>query len=127
MLRDLGACTLREVADARIDAVLAYFQGHRSCAEWWFAERDGTLDALFRSFDQAQAGRLRHHLVERNLIVADTPRDIPQVAFGVGNRYLDMAFRRSPDDDDVTIDEGRRRLTGVRQAYHRVRRAGTDF
>ncbi|MEU9920221.1 hypothetical protein AB0H51_02685 [Streptomyces griseoluteus] len=32
------------------------------------------------------------------------------------NRFFGIAFRRSPDGDDVTIDEGRRMLT----AYFRT-------
>ncbi|MGW5303197.1 TetR/AcrR family transcriptional regulator [Streptomyces griseoluteus] len=110
-------CTLQGVADALIDAVLTYFRGHRSCTELWFAGRNETLDALVRGFDEAQAERLRLLLVERNLVAADTPRHVAQIAFEVANRLFDIAFRRSPDGDDVTIDEGRRMLTAYFRTY----------
>ncbi|MFF9365739.1 TetR/AcrR family transcriptional regulator [Streptomyces griseoluteus] len=110
-------CTIEGVADAFIDAVLAYFRGHRSCTELWFAGRNETLDALVRGFDEAQAERLWLLLAERNLIAADTPRHVAQIAFEVANRFFDVAFRRSPDGDDVTIDEGRRMLTAYFRTY----------
>ncbi|WP_405558483.1 hypothetical protein [Streptomyces sp. NBC_01171] len=75
------------------------------------------MDVLVRSFDEAQAERLWRHLIERRLIVADTPRHVPQVAFEVGSRFFDMAFRRSPDGDDITIDEERRMLTASFRTY----------
>ncbi|MFD7885875.1 TetR/AcrR family transcriptional regulator [Streptomyces bauhiniae] len=109
--------TLEGIADALIDAVLAYFRSHRSCTELWFAGRNETLDALVRSFDEAQAERLWLLLAERNLISADTPRHVAQIAFEVANRFFDIAFRRSPDGDDGTIDEGRRMLTAYFRTY----------
>ncbi|MEW2313885.1 TetR/AcrR family transcriptional regulator [Streptomyces bauhiniae] len=109
--------TLEGIGDALIDTVLAYFRDHRSCTELWFAGRNETLDALVRSFDEAQAERLWLLLVERNLLAADTPRHVAQIAFEVANRLFDVAFRRSPDGDDVTIDEGRRMLTAYFRTY----------
>lgn len=117
VLENPGPGTLEGIADALIDAVLAYFRSHRSCTELWFVGRNETLDALVRSFDEAQAERLWLLLVERNLIAADTPRHVAQIAFEVANRLFDVAFRRSPDGDDVTIDEGRRMLTAYFQTY----------
>ncbi|MEV8045282.1 TetR/AcrR family transcriptional regulator [Streptomyces griseoluteus] len=110
-------CTIEGVADALIDAVLAYFRGHRSCTELWFAGRNETLDALVRGYDEAQADRLWLLLTERNLIAADTPRHVAQIAFEIAGRFFDIAFRRSPDGDDVTIDEGRRMLTAYFRTY----------
>ncbi|WP_405558119.1 TetR/AcrR family transcriptional regulator [Streptomyces sp. NBC_01171] len=117
VLENPEPCTLDGIADALIDAVLAYFRSHRSCTELWFAGRNETLDALVRGFDAAQAERLWLLLVERNLIAADTPRHVPQIAFEVANRFFDIAFRRSPNGDDVTIDEGRRMLTAYFRTY----------
>ncbi|TGN84995.1 TetR/AcrR family transcriptional regulator [Streptomyces griseoluteus] len=117
VLEDPGPSTLEGIADALVDAVLDYFRGHRSCTELWFAGRNETLDALVRGFDEAQAERLWLLLFERNLIAADTPRHVAQIAFEVANRFFDIAFRRSPDGDDVTIDEGRRMLTAYFRTY----------
>lgn len=117
VLENPEPCTLEGIADALIDAVLAYFRSHRSCAELWFAGRKERLDALVRGFDEAQAERLWLLLVERNLIAADTPRHVPQIASEVANRFFDIAFQRSPNGDDVTIDEGRRMLTAYLRTY----------
>ncbi|MGW4223528.1 TetR/AcrR family transcriptional regulator [Streptomyces bauhiniae] len=117
VLEDPEPGTLEGIGDALIDAVLAYFRDHRSCTELWFAGRNETLDALVRGFDEAQAERLWFLLVERNLIAADTPRHVTQIAFEVANRFFDIAFRRSPDGDDVTINEGRRMLTAYFRTY----------
>ncbi|MFD4543252.1 TetR/AcrR family transcriptional regulator [Streptomyces bauhiniae] len=117
VLENPELCTVDGIADALIDAVLDYFRGHRSCTELWFAGRNETLDTLVRGFDEAQAERLWLRLVERNLIAADTPRHVPQIAFEVANRFFDIAFRRSPNGGDVTIDEGRRMLTAYLRTY----------
>ncbi|MFG3044889.1 TetR/AcrR family transcriptional regulator [Streptomyces sp. NPDC048202] len=117
MLRDSGAGTVREVADALIDAVLGYFRRHRSCTELWFAGRSEALEALVRAFDEAQAERLWLLLVERKLIAADTSRFVPRMAFEAANRLFDVAFQRSPDGDDATIDEARRMLTAYFLTY----------
>ncbi|WP_239072487.1 TetR/AcrR family transcriptional regulator [Streptomyces bauhiniae] len=117
VLENPELCTLDGIADALIDAVRDYFRGHRSCAELWFAGRNETLDALVHGFHEAQAERLWLLLVGRNLIAADTPRHVPQIAFEVANRFFHIAFRRSPNGDDVTIDEGRRMLTAYLRTY----------
>ncbi|MER7915940.1 MULTISPECIES: TetR/AcrR family transcriptional regulator [unclassified Streptomyces] len=117
MLRNSGAGTVREIADVLIDAVLGYFRRHRSCTELWFAGRSKALEALVRAFDEAQAERLWLLLVERKLIAADTSRFVAQVAFEAANRLFDVAFQRSPDGDDATIDEARRMLTAYFLTY----------
>ncbi|MFJ3660041.1 TetR/AcrR family transcriptional regulator [Streptomyces sp. NPDC090119] len=117
VLRDIGPGTVREIADALIDVVLTYFRRHRSCTELWFAGRNEALDELVRTFDEAQAERLWLLLLERKLIAADTSRFVPQMAFEAANRLFDVAFRRSPDGDDATIDEARRMLTAYFLTY----------
>ncbi|MFF0384160.1 TetR/AcrR family transcriptional regulator [Streptomyces sp. NPDC004286] len=117
VMEDPGPRTLEGVADALMGTVLAYFRSSRSCTELWFAGRNETLDALVRAFDEVQAERLWLLLVERNLVAADTPRHVAHIAFEVADRFFDVAFRHSPDGDDVTIDEGRRMLTAYFRTY----------
>ncbi|WP_432178727.1 TetR/AcrR family transcriptional regulator [Streptomyces sp. NBC_00063] len=109
--------TLREAADAIIDPMLTYFRRQPSCVELWYSGRHEMLVELVREFDDALAERLWHFLVERNLIVADTPQLVLQLAFEVGNRLFDVAFRRSPTGDDTTIDEARRLVTAYLETY----------
>ncbi len=73
-LAEPGSRTLREAVDLLVDLLLGYLRRHRSCTQLWFAGRHTTLDELVRAFDEAQAERLRQHLVERGLLGADTPR-----------------------------------------------------
>ncbi|WP_308119026.1 TetR/AcrR family transcriptional regulator [Streptomyces sp. JJ38] len=112
-----GLDTLRDAADAVIDPVFAYFRQHRSCTELWFAGRSAPLAELVRGFDEAQARRLWRLLIERDLISADTPEHVLRLAFEVGDRLFDVAFRRSPTGDDVTIDEARRIVTAYLETY----------
>ncbi|MEU1199402.1 TetR/AcrR family transcriptional regulator [Streptomyces sp. NPDC005813] len=109
--------TLRAAADAVIDPMLGYFRSHPSCVELWYAGRHDVLVELVRAFDEAQAERLWHFLVERGLIAPDTPQLVLQLAFEAGNRLFDVAFRRSPTGDDTTIDEARRLVTAYLDTY----------
>ncbi|MFD7236416.1 TetR/AcrR family transcriptional regulator [Streptomyces syringium] len=109
--------TLRDAVDAVIDPVLDYFRRHPSCAELWFPGRQETLDELVRAFDEAQTDKLWHALVGRNLVPADTPRLVAQLAFEVGNRLFDIAFRRAPGGDDLVIAESKRLVTAYLETY----------
>lgn len=116
-LEDTAPQTLREATDAVIDPVRDYFRLHRSCVELWFAGRSETIRDMVREFDAAQADRLWHLLVERGLLPADTPPFVLQLAFEVGNRLFDIAFRQSPTGDDTTVDEARRVVTAYLETY----------
>ncbi|WP_449472447.1 TetR/AcrR family transcriptional regulator [Streptomyces tanashiensis] len=109
--------TLRDAADVVIDPMHDYFRAHRSCVELWFAGRNEVVSDLVREFDAAQADRLWRLLVERGLLSADTPRLVLHLAFEVGNRLFDIAYRQSPTGDDVTIDEARRMVTAYLETY----------
>ncbi|GAA3934700.1 TetR/AcrR family transcriptional regulator [Streptomyces gulbargensis] len=111
------AGTLREAVDAVVDVILGYIRRHPSCAELWFAGRHPRLDELVRAFDEAQAERFWRRLVDREFLPADTPRLALFLAFEVGTRLFDIAFRRSPGGDDVTIDEARRLVTAYLETY----------
>ncbi|MFF9853945.1 TetR/AcrR family transcriptional regulator [Streptomyces litmocidini] len=116
-LEDSEPPALRDAVDAVIDPVRDYFRLHRSCVELWFAGRGEAVIDLVREFDAAQAERLWLLLVERGLLPADTPRFVLQLAFEVGNRLFDIAFRQSPAGDDTTIDEARRMVTAYLETY----------
>ncbi|MFC8507657.1 TetR/AcrR family transcriptional regulator [Streptomyces sp. NPDC057411] len=111
------ARTLREAVDVMVDLLLGYLRRHRSCTELWFAGRHATLDDMVRAFDEAQAERLWRHLLEQRLVSADTPLLALHLAFEVGTRLFDIAFRRSPGGDDATIDEARRLVTAYLETY----------
>ncbi|KAB7846197.1 TetR/AcrR family transcriptional regulator [Streptomyces mobaraensis] len=117
MLAEPRARTLREAVDILIDLLLDYLRRHRSCTELWFAGRHATLDDMVRAFDEAQAERLWHHLVEQRFVAADTPLLALLLAFETGTRLFDIAFRRSPAADDATIDEARRLVTAYLETY----------
>ncbi|MFF6902741.1 TetR/AcrR family transcriptional regulator [Streptomyces hydrogenans] len=116
-LAEPRARTLRDAADIMIDLLLDYMRRHRSCTELWFAGRHATLDEMVRAFDEAQAERLWRHLIEQRLVPADTPLLALLLAFEVGTRLFDIAFRRSPEGDDATIDEARRLVTAYLETY----------
>ncbi|WP_329112087.1 TetR/AcrR family transcriptional regulator [Streptomyces sp. NBC_01353] len=116
-LAEPRAQTLREAVDVMIDLLLDYLRRHRSCTELWFAGRHTTLDEMVRAFDEAQAERLWRHLVEQRLVPADTPLLVLLLAFEVGTRLFDIAFRRSPAGDDAIIDEARRLVTAYLETY----------
>jgi AcrR family transcriptional regulator len=111
------AGTLREAVDTVVDVFLDYIRRHPSCAELWFAGRHPRLDELVRAFGEAQAERFRRRLVDREFVPADTPRLALVLAFEVGTRLLDIAFRRSPGGDDATITEARRLVTAYLETY----------
>ncbi|MFD9903035.1 TetR/AcrR family transcriptional regulator [Streptomyces sp. NPDC059063] len=69
----LDAPELRDAVDAVIDPAFTYFRQHPSCAELWFPGRQEALDELVRAFDEAQAEKLWHTLIERNLVTAAPP------------------------------------------------------
>lgn len=116
-LADPRVQTLRETIDVVVDLLLDYLRGHPSCVELWFAGRHTTLDEMVRAFDEAQAGRLWHHLVEQRFVAADTPLLALLLAFEAGTRLLDIGFRRSPAGDEATIDEARRLVTAYLETY----------
>ncbi|MFB7861267.1 MULTISPECIES: TetR/AcrR family transcriptional regulator [unclassified Streptomyces] len=108
---------LRDVVDVVVDPMRDYFRTHRGCVELWFAGRNEIVSDLVREFDAAQADRLWRLLVERGLLSADTPQRVLRLAFEVGNRLFDIAYRQSPTGDDVTIDEARRMVTAYLETY----------
>ncbi|MFD9903010.1 TetR/AcrR family transcriptional regulator [Streptomyces sp. NPDC059063] len=112
-----GPHTLRDTVDAVLDAVCDYFRAHPSCTELWFARRSTTADDPVPAFDRAQAERLHHFLAERGLMCVDTPRHVLRLAFEVGNRLLDIAFRSTPAGDETTIGEARRVITAYLATY----------
>ncbi|NBE50185.1 TetR family transcriptional regulator [Streptomyces sp. YC537] len=111
------AQTLREAVDVVIDLLRDYYRANPSCTQLWFAGRHQILVDLVEAFDEVQAERLWRHLVDRGLASADTPLLAVQLSFEVGNRLFDVAFRRSPDGDDTTIDEARRLITAYLESY----------
>lgn len=116
-LYDSKIHTLRDGVDAMIDPLLAYFRENPGLLQLWFAGRSGTLTDLGGLFDDSWAERLWHFLIEHKLISTATPLFAVQLMFEMGDRLFDVAFRRSPAGDDVTIDEGRRMLTAYLTTY----------
>jgi AcrR family transcriptional regulator len=110
--------TLGDGVNAMIDPLLNYFREHPSFVQLWFAGRSSTLSELAHAFDESWAEQLWRFLIERNLIRADTPKLVVQLAFEAGDRLFDVAFQRSPKGgDDTVIDEARRLLTAYLQTY----------
>ena len=109
--------TLRKAVDAVVDPYLDYFREHPGFAQLWFAGRSPTVNELARAFDESQAKRYWHFLIDRNLIRANTPELVVQLAFEAGNRLFDAAFRQSPKGDDMVINETRRLLTSYLTTY----------
>lgn len=116
-LDNAGTGTLGDHTGAVIDLILDYFRRYPACTELWFAGRHETLDDVVRAFDDAQAERLRHFLIERGLICADTPLLALQLTFEVGEQLFDIAFRRSPGGDDAAMAEARRFITAYLETY----------
>ncbi|MFF2146126.1 hypothetical protein [Kitasatospora sp. NPDC058190] len=75
------------------------------------------MEELVRDFDRTRAQRLRTFLVERDLLRADTPPLVLELAFAAGHRLFDIAFHTSPTGDDATIDEARRLVTAYLETY----------
>ena len=117
MLKNPKLRTLRDAIDAMIDPLLAYFREHPSFVQLWFAGRSSTLIEMAHVFDESQAEQLWRFLIERHLIRADTPRLVVELAFEVGDRLFDVAFRRSPTGDDTAIDEARPLITAYLETY----------
>jgi AcrR family transcriptional regulator len=111
--------TLRDAIDAAIDPLLGYFRQHPSLIELWFTGRyrNPTLNEMGQAYDDSQAEQLWRFLIERNLIRADTPQLVVQLAYEASARLFDVAFRRSPTGDDTTIDEARRLVTAYLETY----------
>jgi AcrR family transcriptional regulator len=116
-LNDPKVRTLGDGIDAMIDPLVTYFREHPSFVQLWFVGRSSTLSELAQAFDESWAEQLWRFLIERNLIRADTPQFVVQLAFEVGDRLFDVAFQRAPTGDDTTIDEARRLLTAYLQTY----------
>ncbi|WOX20872.1 TetR/AcrR family transcriptional regulator [Streptomyces solicathayae] len=117
LLDEPGPPTLRDAVDVVTDALLNYFRSHRDCAEVWFSGRSERIQELVHEFDRVQGERLHTFLMERQLIVADTPSIVLQLSFEAGNRFFDVAFRAVPTGDDVVIDEARRFITAYLETY----------
>lgn len=115
--------SLRDAVDAVVDPYLAYFRDHPDFIQLWFVGRTPTLNELALEFDEYQSKQFWDYLIERGLVRADTPQLAVQLAFEAGNRLFDVAFRREPTGDDVTLDELRRLLTAYLQTYARARRS----
>ncbi|MCP2319259.1 transcriptional regulator, TetR family [Nocardia amikacinitolerans] len=111
------ARTLREACDSVVDMLLAYYREHPSFVELWYRGRNSTLSVMAREFDVSQAEQLWRYLLERDLIRADTPRFVLELAYEAGDRLFDVAFRRSPSGDAATIDEARRLVTAYLETY----------
>lgn len=109
--------TLRDAVNAVIDSSLAYFRGHPSLVQLWFVGRDSTLSELAHALDDSRAEQIWSFLLERNLLRADTPPFVVQLAYEAADRLFDVAFRHSPKGDDATIDEARRLITAYLQTY----------
>src|SRR5262249_27622203 len=95
----------------------AYFRAHPGFVQLWFAHRGPALTEMAHAFDSAWAERLWHFLIERKLLGRETPQYVLQFVFEMGHRPFDVAFQRSPMDDDATIDEARRMLTAYLETY----------
>lgn len=110
--------SLEDAVDSVIDPMLTYFRAHPSSVELWFARRSETLDDLVRAFDEATAERLWRLALDRALLREGTPLLVMQLAFEVGSRMFDVAFRRTPvTGDDVVIDEARRLVAAYLLTY----------
>ncbi|MET8545255.1 TetR/AcrR family transcriptional regulator [Kitasatospora sp. NPDC004799] len=118
--------TLGDAVDATIDPTLDYLRRHRGCAQLWFSGRSERVEELVRDFDRTRAQRLRSFLVERDLLRADTPALVLELAFAAGHRLFDIAFHTSPTGDDATIDEARRLVTAYLATYSGPGAAGRD-
>lgn len=116
-LADSDARTLREIVDIVIDTMLAQYREHPSSIELWFAGRTSTLREMARDYDRSQAEKLLQLLTERDLLRADTPPLVPQVAFEAADRLFDVAFRDSPNGDDSVIEETKRLVTAYLETY----------
>lgn len=117
--------TLREAVDAGVDTYLDYFREHPAFLQLWFAGRGPILNELALAFDESQAKRFWAFLIDQNLLRADTPELVAQLAFEAGNRLFDVAFRFTPAGDDETIDEARRLITAYLETYAKQRRRKT--
>ncbi|MFE3055380.1 TetR/AcrR family transcriptional regulator [Nocardia sp. NPDC059239] len=109
--------TLRDACDTVGDLYLAYMREHPSFGELWFSGRSSLLSELAQMFDASQARQLWCHLAERALIRPDTPPVVVELAFEAADRLFDVAFRRSPEGDDATIDEARRLVAAYLGTY----------
>ncbi|WP_433682083.1 TetR/AcrR family transcriptional regulator [Nocardia sp. CA-119907] len=112
--RDL---TLRDAVSVVIDTMLAYFREYPSCIELWFAGRHQKLTQLVQTFDDAKAEQLWHLLIREELLLADTPLLVVQLAFEADSRLFDVAFRHSRTGDEATIEESRRLVTAYLATY----------
>ncbi|MFE2998890.1 TetR/AcrR family transcriptional regulator [Nocardia sp. NPDC059246] len=115
---DVRLDSVQDVVDAVIDPMLTYFRTHPSCVQLWFSGRSDAVAELVQSFDESTAERMLQLGVQRELLRQDTPPLVIQLAFEVGNRLFDVAFRRTPNTgDDATIAEARRLLGLYLQSY----------
>ncbi|OHU80714.1 TetR/AcrR family transcriptional regulator [Mycobacteroides chelonae] len=115
-IQDRPPRTLREAVEASVNPLLAYFRAHPSLVQLWFVGRDATR-GLSPSPDAAWAEQLWRLLLDAELIRAETPVLVLQLAFEAGDRLFDVAFQRSPTGDEATIDELRRMVTAYLQTY----------
>ncbi|SEB82707.1 TetR/AcrR family transcriptional regulator [Streptomyces sp. TLI_105] len=116
-LADQRPHTLSGATNAVIDPILDYFRSHPGCVELCFKGNSTAVGEQVRAFDEAQAERVWQLLTVRGLAPADLPILVVQLAFQVGNRLFEAAFRRSPEGDDATIREARRAVIAYVEAY----------
>ncbi|GAA3086874.1 TetR/AcrR family transcriptional regulator [Streptomyces roseofulvus] len=125
-LADERPRTLPDVVDTVIDSLLDYFRSHPGCVSLWFKRHLAPVSAQVRAFDEVQAERVWRLLVARELIPADLPLLVVQLAFDVGNQLFNAAFRHSPEGDDATIREARRIVIAYVETHIAERRAGRN-
>lgn len=110
--------TLEGAVDAAVDLMLDYFRENPSCVELWFARRSDALRELVQAFDKATAEQLWYFARNRGLLRPDTPLLVMQLAFEIGNRLFDVAFRVTPvTGDDAVLAEHRRLLAAYLRTY----------
>ncbi|WP_406864355.1 TetR/AcrR family transcriptional regulator [Streptomyces sp. HUAS MG47] len=110
--------TLRDVVDALIDPQLAYCREHPSAVELWHAPgRSPMLVELEEGWGQAQAEEFWYYLLDRELIVAETPLLAVEVAYEAADRIFGVAFQGSPTGHEATIEEARRLMTAYLETY----------
>lgn len=112
--------TLPATVDVVTDAYLGYFRANPSLVQLWYVGRDTIASELEIAFDDSQAQRLWHFLVEQRLLPADTPEFVVRLAFEASDRLFDVAFRHSPTGDDAIINEARRMIVAYLTTYARA-------
>lgn len=117
-LDDRSIGSVDDAVNAVIDSMISYFRQEPSCIELWYShQRDSALISLVEAYDAETADLVWKLALERGFLAEDTPRLVMQLAFEAGGHLFDVAFRRSPRGDDVTIDEARRMIAAYLKTY----------